>query len=60
MKRFEADLEAKKINYNNNPILKWNLSNSAISVDRNDNIALVKTSNQDVGLMVWHLCLMLL
>jgi phage terminase large subunit-like protein len=44
MKRFESDLEAKKINYNNNPILKWNLSNAAITVDRNDNIALVKTS----------------
>lgn len=46
MKRFAADLEAKKINYNNNHILKWNLSNAAISIDRNDNIALVKTSNQ--------------
>ncbi len=45
MKRFEADLKAKKINYNNNSILKWNLSNSAIKTDRNDNIALVKTSN---------------
>jgi len=40
MKRFESDLEAKKIIYNNNPILKVErLSNSAISVDRNDNIA---------------------
>lgn len=45
MKRFEADLESKLINYDNNPILKWNLSNAAIQVDRNDNIALVKTSN---------------
>jgi phage terminase large subunit-like protein len=45
MKRLEADLTAKKINYNNNPILKWCLSNAAIQVDRNDNIALVKTSN---------------
>ena len=45
MKRFEADLKAKKINYNNNPVLKWNLSNAAIKTDRNDNIALVKTSN---------------
>lgn len=45
MKRFAADLESKLINYNNNPILKWNLSNAAIAVDRNDNIALVKTSN---------------
>ena len=46
MKRFEADLKVKKINYNNNPVLKWNLSNAAIKTDRNDNIALVKTSNQ--------------
>jgi phage terminase large subunit-like protein len=44
MKRFEADLEAKMINYDNSPILKWNLSNAAIETDRNDNIALVKTS----------------
>lgn len=44
MKRFASDLEAKKINYNNSPILKWNLSNAAIVTDRNDNIALVKTS----------------
>lgn len=46
MKRFAADLSAKRINYNNNPILKWNLSNAAIDVDRNDNISLCKTSNQ--------------
>lgn len=46
MKSFAADLAAKKINYNNNPILKWNLSNAAIDVDKNDNISLIKTSNQ--------------
>lgn len=45
MKRFEKDLEAKMINYNNNPILKWNLSNAAIKTDSNGNIMLVKTSN---------------
>jgi phage terminase large subunit-like protein len=45
MKNFAADLEAKKINYNNHPILKWNLSNSAIDVDKNNNIQLIKTSN---------------
>ena len=43
---FAADLEAKRINYNNNPILKWNLSNAAIDVDKNNNISLIKTSNQ--------------
>ncbi len=46
MKRVRANLDSKKINYNNNPILKWNLSNAAVKRDRNDNIALVKTSNQ--------------
>lgn len=46
MKTFAADLEAKRINYNNNPILKWNLSNAAIDVDKNNNISLIKTSNQ--------------
>lgn len=45
MKTFAADLTAKKINYGNNPILKWNLANAAIDVDRNDNIQLMKTSN---------------
>ncbi len=45
MRRFAADLESKKINYDNNPVLKWNLSNAAVQIDRNDNMALVKTSN---------------
>lgn len=44
MKSFAADLEAKRINYNNNPILKWCLANAAIDIDRNDNITLCKTS----------------
>jgi len=45
MKRLEKDLEAKRINYNNNPILKWCLSNTAVDVDKNDNIQPVKTNN---------------
>lgn len=45
MKTFSADLKAKKINYDNHPILKWNLANAAIDVDKNDNIQLMKTSN---------------
>ncbi|MCK9191246.1 MAG: terminase large subunit [Sphaerochaetaceae bacterium] len=45
MKSFASDLKAKKINYNNNSILKWNLANAAIDVDKNDNISLCKTSN---------------
>jgi len=45
MKSFASDLKAKKINYNNNSIFKWNLSNAAIDIDKNDNISLCKTSN---------------
>jgi phage terminase large subunit-like protein len=45
MKSFQADLAAKRINYNNSPILKWNLSNASITIDRNENYALCKTSN---------------
>lgn len=45
MKSLGADLANKKINYNNNPILKWCLSNTSIDTDRNDNIQPVKTSN---------------
>lgn len=45
LKRVQSELESKKINYNNSPIFKWNLSNAAISIDRNDNWALIKTSN---------------
>jgi phage terminase large subunit-like protein len=46
LKLLGADLESKKIIYNNNPIDKWCLSNAAIDVDKNDNISLIKTSNQ--------------
>lgn len=46
MKSLGADLEKKIINYNNNPILKWCLTNTAVDVDKNDNIQPIKTSNQ--------------
>lgn len=46
MKSLGADLAAKKINYNNSPILKWNLSNVAVDIDKNDNIQPTKGSNQ--------------
>ncbi|GMB01064.1 terminase large subunit [Pelosinus sp. IPA-1] len=46
MKSLGADLEAKKIVYNNNPILKWCISNTAIEVDKNLNIQPCKTNNQ--------------
>lgn len=38
MKSLGADLEKKKVVYNNNPILKWCLANTSIDVDKNDNI----------------------
>jgi phage terminase large subunit-like protein len=46
MKKLGADLESKIIIYNNNPIDKWCLSNTAIDIDKNDNISPIKTSNQ--------------
>lgn len=42
MQRLGADLQAKRVNYNNNPVLKWCLSNTAIETDRNGNIVPVK------------------
>ena len=45
MKSLGADLESKRIVYNNHPILKWNLTNVAVDVDKNDNIQPMKTSN---------------
>lgn len=46
MKNLGADLEANKINYNNNPVLKWCMSNTAIEVDKNLNIQPCKINNQ--------------
>lgn len=42
MKELEADLKEKKVNYNNNPILKWCLLNTSIETDKNDNIRPIK------------------
>jgi hypothetical protein len=44
LKSMEAELKAKKVVYENNPILRWCFTNAKISIDRNDNWALVKTS----------------
>ena len=38
MKQLEADLKSKLVNYNNNPIMKWNLANTQAKVDINGNI----------------------
>lgn len=44
MKCLGADLENKLIVYNNNPVDKWCLYNTAIHIDKNDNIQPIKTS----------------
>lgn len=46
MKELKADLAANGINYNNNPLLKWALTNVAVEVDKNENIRPVKGKNQ--------------
>ena len=42
MQNMGQDLKAKKINYNNSPILKWCLTNTGVETDRNGNIVPVK------------------
>lgn len=44
MKNMGADLESNLIVYNDHPVDKWCLFNTAIDVDKNDNIQPVKTS----------------
>lgn len=43
MKALGAELEGKRINYGNNPVLKWCMANVEIDVDRNGNIQPVKS-----------------
>lgn len=45
MQMLGADLQAHKVNYNNNPILKWCLTNTGILTDRNGNIVPVKNQS---------------
>lgn len=45
MQQLGADLKAKKINYNNNPILKWCLTNTGVQEDRNGNIVPIKSQS---------------
>lgn len=45
MQQMGADLQAKKINYNNNPILKWCLTNTGVETDRNGNIVPIKNQS---------------
>jgi phage terminase large subunit-like protein len=46
MKQLEADLKNKLVNYNNDPILKWNLANTQAKIDINGNIQPSKLSSK--------------
>lgn len=46
MKSLGADLESKKVIYNNNPITKWNLTNVSVDIDKNGNIQPDKGRNE--------------
>ncbi|MDK9868756.1 terminase large subunit [Staphylococcus equorum] len=45
MQNMGADLQKNKINYNNNPILKWCLTNTGVETDRNGNIVPIKNQS---------------
>ena len=45
MQMLGADLQAKKINYNDNPLLKWCIANTGVTEDRNGNILPIKQRN---------------
>ena len=46
MKMLGAMLERKELNYGNNPVLKWNLTNVAVDIDKNGNIQPDKTNQR--------------
>ena len=45
MQKLGADLKKKLINYNNNPLLKWCLTNTGVQTDRNGNIVPIKAQS---------------
>lgn len=45
MKEMGADLSAKRINYNDNPVTLWCLTNTSCERDKNDNIRPIKGRN---------------
>ena len=45
MQMLGADLQAHKVLYNNNPVLKWCLTNTGIQTDRNGNIVPIKNQS---------------
>ena len=45
MQMLGADLQAHKVIYNNNPVLKWCLTNTGVQIDRNGNIVPIKNQS---------------
>jgi hypothetical protein len=45
MQMLGADLQAHKVIYNNNPVLKWCLTNTGIQTNRNGNIVPIKNQS---------------
>lgn len=45
MQMLGTDLQAHRVNYSNNPILKWCLTNTGVQTDRNGNIVPVKNQS---------------
>ena len=45
MQMLGADLQAKKVNYNNSSLLKWCMTNTGVQEDRNGNIVPIKARN---------------
>ena len=45
MHQLGEELKSKNVNYNNNPILKWNMTNVRADIDKNGNIQPTKTMN---------------
>ena len=46
MKELRGDLADRMVVYDNNPLLKWALTNVAVEIDKNENIRPVKGKNQ--------------
>ncbi len=46
MKEIEAEFKSRTLIYNNNPVLKWNLTNTQEKIDENDNKRPVKSKNK--------------
>lgn len=46
MKELRGELTEKNVNYNNNPLLKWALTNLSVETDKNENIRPIKGKNR--------------